>query len=45
MRNYFMFAFMAFALTANAEQLETDNTEQKSTVEVPQWIKNIKFSG
>ncbi len=45
MRNYFMFAFMAFALTANAEQLERDNTEQKSTVEVPQWIKNIKFSG
>jgi hypothetical protein len=45
MKNYFMFTFMAFALTANAEQLETDNTEQKATIEVPQWVKNIKFSG
>ena len=38
MRNYFVFAFMAFALTANAQ-------EEKKSVEIPQWINNIKFSG
>ena len=32
-----MLAFMAFALTANAQE--------KKTVEVPQWVNNIKFSG
>ena len=37
MKNYFMLAFMAFALTANAQE--------KKTVEVPQWVNNIKFSG
>ena len=37
MKNYFMFAFMAFALTANAQE--------KKNVEIPQWINNIKFSG
>jgi hypothetical protein len=31
-------SLMAFALTANAQ-------ESKATVEVPQWVKNIKFSG
>ena len=29
---------MGFALTANAQ-------EKKTTIEVPQWVKNIKFSG
>ena len=38
MKNYLMFAFMAFALTANAQ-------EEKKTIEIPQWINNIKFSG
>ena len=38
MKNYLMFAFMTFALTANAQ-------EEKKTVEIPQWISNIKFSG
>ena len=37
MKNYFMLAFMAFALTANAQE--------KKNVEIPQWINNIKFSG
>jgi hypothetical protein len=32
-----MLAFMALALTANAQE--------KKTVEVPQWVNNIKFSG
>lgn len=36
---------MAFALTVNAENQEVQNTTQKSTVEVPQWVKNIKLSG
>ena len=31
---------MAFALTANAQ-----DQEKKSTIELPQWVKNIKFSG
>ena len=30
---------MAFALTANAQE------NKKSTIELPQWVKNIKFSG
>ena len=38
MRNYFVFTFMAFALTANAQ-------EEKKSVEIPQWINNIKFRG
>ena len=29
-----------FALTANAQE-----KKEKSTIEIPQWIKNIKFSG
>ena len=39
MKNYFMLAFMALALTANAQE------EKKTTIEVPAWVKNIKFSG
>jgi hypothetical protein len=31
-------SLMAFALIVNAQ-------ENKTTVEVPQWVKNIKFSG
>ena len=34
---------MALALTANAQ--ETQDTEKKATIEVPQWVKNVKFSG
>ena len=30
-----------FALTANAQQEE----KKKTTIELPQWVKNIKFSG
>ena len=37
MKNYFMLAFMALALNANAQE--------KTTIEVPQWVNNIKFSG
>ena len=32
-------AFMALALTANAQE------EKKTTIEIPQWVKNIMFSG
>ena len=39
MKNYFMLAFMALALTANAQE------EKKTTIEVPAWVKNVKFSG
>ncbi len=31
---------MAFALTANAQE-----QEKKTTIELPQWVRNIKFSG
>ena len=35
-----------FALTANAEDMEEQNTSQKTTtIEVPAWVKNVKFSG
>ena len=30
-----------FALTVNAQQEE----KKKTTIELPQWVKNIKFSG
>ena len=33
------FCAMAFALTANAQE------QEKKTIELPQWVKNIKFSG
>ena len=32
---------MGFALTVNAQQEE----KKKTTIELPQWVKNIKFSG
>ena len=37
MKKLMTLAFMAIALTANAQE--------KKTVEVPQWVSNIKFSG
>ena len=37
MKNYFMLAFMAFALNVTAQE--------KTTIEVPKWVNNIKFSG
>ena len=42
MKRFFTMALcaMAFALTANAQ-----DQEKKSTIELPQWVKNIKFSG
>ncbi len=33
---------MALALPANAQETETD---KKATIELPQWVKNIKFRG
>ena len=36
---------MAFTVTANAEEQEVQNTTEKSTIEVPQWVKDIKLSG
>ena len=38
---------MALALTASAEEQEVKNTTEKTaaTIEVPQWVKNIKLSG
>ena len=41
MRKLFTMALfvMGLALTANAQE------EKKSTIELPQWVKNIKFSG
>lgn len=39
----------SMTMTANAETLpeveETQATQEKATVEVPAWVKNIKFSG
>ena len=37
MKKLMTLALMAIALTANAQE--------KTTIEVPQWVKNIKFSG
>ena len=37
MKKLMTLAFMAIAVTANAQE--------KTTIEVPQWVKNIKFSG
>ena len=48
MKKLMMIALMAtgFTMTANAEQLETtETTQEKTTIEVPAWVKNIKFSG
>ena len=44
-----MALLMAMTVTANAETLaeveEVQDTQQKETVEIPAWVKNIKFSG
>jgi phosphate-selective porin len=48
MKKVMILALMATGLTmtANAEQLETTETQQeKATIEIPAWVKNIKFSG
>ena len=34
-----------FTTTATAEEQETQNTIQKTTIELPAWVKNIKISG
>ena len=37
---------MGFSTTMSAEEQEVQNTQQeKKTIELPQWVKNIKFSG
>jgi len=38
---------MGFSATASAEEQEVQNAQQekKALVELPQWVKNIKFSG
>ena len=35
----------ATAISINAEELESQESNQKTTIEVPAWVKNIKFSG
>ena len=48
MKKLFTLALIAtgFALSANAEEMEEQNTSQKTTtIEVPAWVKNVKFSG
>ena len=35
----------AFALTANAEEQEVENTTEKAREVVPEWVKSIKLSG
>jgi hypothetical protein len=49
-KHFWMIALMAsMAISASAETLpeveEVDATQEKATVEVPAWVKNIKFSG
>ena len=35
-----------FSANVSAEEQEVQNTQQeKKTIELPQWVKNIKFSG
>ena len=37
---------LGFSTNALAEEQEVQNTQQeKKTIELPQWVKNIKFSG
>ena len=37
---------LGFSVNALAEEQEVQNTQQeKKTIELPQWVKNIKFSG
>ena len=45
MKKLLTVALVAFTLTANAEEQEVQNTTEKAIIEVPQWVKNIKFSG
>lgn len=46
MKKIFVLALFAFALNAQAEEPEQQQPEkQKSTIEIPTWVKNIKFSG
>lgn len=45
MKKLLTVALAAFALTANAEEQEVQNTSEAATIEVPQWVKNFKFSG
>ena len=44
-----MVLLVSMTLTANAETLpeveEVEATQDKATIEVPAWVKNIKFSG
>lgn len=35
----------AFVVPAHAEEVENQNTKEETTIEVPQWVKNIKFTG
>ena len=49
-KHFWMIALMAsMAISASAETLpeveEVEATQEKATVELPQWVKNIKFSG
>ena len=38
---------LGFSANASAEEQEVQNTQQekKPLIELPQWVKNIKFSG
>ena len=43
-----MALMIGFTSTISAEEQEVQNTQQekeKKTIELPQWVKNIKFSG
>jgi len=40
MKRLMTIALMALSLTVNAQE-----NEKKTTIELPQWVKNIKFSG
>ena len=48
-RSLLLMALMiGFTSTLSAEEQEVQNTQQekeKKTIELPQWVKNIKFSG
>ncbi|MBR4898937.1 MAG: porin [Prevotella sp.] len=47
MKRLLTLALMAagFAFTADAEEQEVQTTNESTTIEVPAWVKNIKFSG
>ena len=40
MKKLLTIALMALSMTANAQE-----KEKKTLIELPQWVKNIKFSG